>query len=377
MRICFIHHPNDSYIRDRIGYFATNGHEVISISFGRDKSISMPENVKVIRMRSNLICYNLLKRFMHAELIKHITKNYNVDILHIVNVINGVYAKFSCSKKIVIENIGSDVIITPNKYPILKYLYKHFYRYADSVIQDSKLAQNHGIMYGASEKFNKIIEYGINFNKFNTSVNKGRARNVLNISDSQKMIFSSRGGYKQGASWEETNSIYNLDIIIKSIPLVKKYFPDVCFVFSNSGDRSFSNAAAKLLSNLNVENNVVFTGRLDHNNEVPFYTKDADLVISVPSTDSSPLSVYEAMACKTPVIISDLPWFRDKFDRERDLVVVPLKDFEKLAEAIIQVLSGQKTVDVDSAYEKVFNNINYSTENKKLERLYEHILAFC
>jgi hypothetical protein len=56
---------------------------------------------------------------------------------------------------------------------------------------------------------------------------------------------------------------------------------------------------------------------------------------------------------------------------------VPLKDFEKLAEAIIQVLSGQKTVDVDSAYEKVFNNINYSTENKKLERLYEHILAFC
>jgi uncharacterized protein YlzI (FlbEa/FlbD family) len=48
---------------------------------------------------------------------------------------------------------------------------------------------------------------------------------------------------------------------------------------------------------------------------------------------------------------------------------------QKLADAIIQILNGKKTVDVDSAYEKVYQNINYETENKKLERLYETLLT--
>lgn len=375
MRICFIHHPNDSYIRDRIEYFSDNGHDVISISIGKHKGINMPKNVKVISLNLNIIGFNLLKRFIFLELIKRVTCNYKVDILHIVNVFNGIYAKFSCSKKTVIQNIGSDVIKVPMKYPIVKIFYRYFYRHADAIIQDSIIAQDHGLNYGASTKFNHVIEYGVNFIKFNSRLQKGIARKYLNLNNKQKMVFSSRGGYKNSASWDETNSIYNLDIIIKSIPAVKKYFPDVCFVFSNSGNVSYQNDAEKLIHDLEIQNNILFTERLDHNNEIPSFTIDADLVISVPNTDSSPLSVYEAMACKTPVIISDLPWYKDKFESDSDVLVVPVRDVEKLSYAIIQILCGEKAVDVDSAYDKVFKNINYLIENKKLEMLYEQILS--
>ena len=116
-------------------------------------------------------------------------------------------------------------------------------------------------------------------------------------------------------------------------------------------------------------------GNLDQKTKLPFYYRDADVVISIPSSDSSPASVYESMACKTPVIVSDLPWYQGKFEKDRDMVVVPVRDVEKLANAIIQVLSGEKTVNVDSAYEKVLININYETENGKLEKLYEKILS--
>jgi len=98
-------------------------------------------------------------------------------------------------------------------------------------------------------------------------------------------------------------------------------------------------------------------------------------VVSVPSSDSSPSSVYEAMACKTPVILSDLPWHQGKFEKDQDMVVVPVRDVERLAEAIIQIFSGEKTVDVNSAYEKVLKNINYEIENRKLEKLYQRILG--
>jgi len=82
------------------------------------------------------------------------------------------------------------------------------------------------------------------------------------------------------------------------------------------------------------------------------------------------------MACKTPVIISDLPWYKDKFEKNHDMVVVPVRNVEKLADAIIKVLNGEQTVDVDSVYEKVFRNINYKTENFKLEKLYYKIMEY-
>ena len=60
---------------------------------------------------------------------------------------------------------------------------------------------------------------------------------------------------------------------------------------------------------------MIFTGRLDHNKEIKYYYADADVCVSIPSSDSSPFSVYEAMATKTPVIVSDLPWVSENFDK--------------------------------------------------------------
>jgi glycosyltransferase involved in cell wall biosynthesis len=130
-----------------------------------------------------------------------------------------------------------------------------------------------------------------------------------------------------------------------------------------------------LIHELGIEDHLLVTGQIDHTGTMPFYCRDADVVVSVPSSDSSPASVYEAMACKTRVIISDLPWYRGKFEKDRDMIVVPARNVEKLADAIIQVLSGEKKVDIQSAYEKVFKKINYQTENGKLEKLYQRILG--
>ena len=107
---------------------------------------------------------------------------------------------------------------------------------------------------------------------------------------------------------------------------------------------------------------------------MPFFFKDADVVVSVPSSDSSTFSVYEAMACGRPVIITELPWYHGKFVKDRDLVTVPVRNVEKLANAILDILEGRKTLDLASAYKKVFDHLNYETENQKLEALYERIL---
>jgi hypothetical protein len=98
------------------------------------------------------------------------------------------------------------------------------------------------------------------------------------------------------------------------------------------------------------------------------------LSCSVGLIHSSPRSVYESMACGTPVIVTELPWYHGKFEKDLDLLTVPIKDSSELANNILQILNGNNTLDLDSAYQKVNKNINMVNHSKKLESLYYKIL---
>ena len=50
---------------------------------------------------------------------------------------------------------------------------------------------------------------------------------------------------------------------------------------------------------------------------MPDVYRAADVVVSIPSSDSSPRSVWEALACGRPVVVSDLPWAREELAHGR------------------------------------------------------------
>jgi glycosyltransferase involved in cell wall biosynthesis len=71
--------------------------------------------------------------------------------------------------------------------------------------------------------------------------------------------------------------------------------------------------------------------------QMPDVYRAADVVVSIPSSDSSPRSVWEALACGTPVVVSDLPWARDELEAGQSALVVSL-EAERVADAIVRVL---------------------------------------
>jgi glycosyltransferase involved in cell wall biosynthesis len=71
------------------------------------------------------------------------------------------------------------------------------------------------------------------------------------------------------------------------------------------------------------------------------YYQAADVCLSIPSSDSSPRSVWEAMACGCPVVVSDLPWVRELIAPGRDALVVPVEP-EAVAAAILRVLDDRE-----------------------------------
>ena len=367
MKICFLIKPYDYYMHLRVRFLIERGHEVYSIYFasknmGAHSSIDWSDSVSLGRSSTLFVKY--LNRFLFPHQVTQFTNKHDIDIFHVNGMLNSFYFPFSNAKRQVIENQGSDVLIAADLYPIFKLFYRIYYGFVDGVVQDSEIVQRKGLMLGAPDENNEIIEIGVDFRVFNPNVEYGKARKELGLSDGDKMIFSSRG----------LKSLYNLEIVLKAIPSVISSEKHVKFVFA-SHILGFMEKYGSLIKQLGIEDNVILAGQLNHTETMPYFCKDADVMVSVPSSDSSPLSVYEAMACKTPVIISDLSWYEGKFEKDRDMIVVPARDVEKLAAAIIQVLNGERMVDVDSAYQKVYKNINFEIENRKLEKLYEKILS--
>jgi glycosyltransferase involved in cell wall biosynthesis len=65
-------------------------------------------------------------------------------------------------------------------------------------------------------------------------------------------------------------------------------------------------------------------GHVDYE-RMPDYYRVADACVSIASSDSAPRSVFEAMACGAPCVLSDLPWVHEQIGNEREALIVPIE----------------------------------------------------
>ena len=363
MKIAFLHNSNDPYTLQRIKYFIAKKHTVYSILFPSEKDQIKINGLNVLKLPDlKLNNIFMLKRIIYFFHIYILTKDLKLDILHVVNAQTIVLSFFGKSKKKIIENQGSDVLLIPKKYHWIKYIYNFFFKYIDGVIQDSFVSKKAGIKYGAPSKNNKVINIGVNLSTFDYKIKRGLARKIIGLNKDDLMIFSSRG-YKE---------LYNIDIIIKSIKKVKKIFKNVKYVFALDINQ-IGLEDIKYIEKNNLKKNIIFTGYIPHN-QMPSYYRDSDLVLSVPSSDSSPFSVYESMAMKTACIVTDLPWVEENFVINRHLFTVPVRDVDSLAKKIVHFFNSKAILNLEEAYEIINNKINFLNENKKLEKFYLELL---
>ena len=96
----------------------------------------------------------------------------------------------------------------------------------------------------------------------------------------------------------------------------------------------------------------------------------ADLVVSVPSSDSSPKSVYEAMFCKKPIVVSDLKWTYEILD-ERCIARVDARDSEKLSMAIIEIITHTSHAEklADNALLVAHEHFDYKNNMIRMETI--------
>jgi glycosyltransferase involved in cell wall biosynthesis len=97
---------------------------------------------------------------------------------------------------------------------------------------------------------------------------------------------------------------------------------------------------ASLSRSLKIDDIVDFLGIIA-NEDVPAKMREADIVI-IPSRheypEGLPLTIYEALSARTPIVASDHPMFRDALVDGESAVIFPAGNVDRLAHAISRLL---------------------------------------
>jgi len=210
------------------------------------------------------------------------------------------------------------------------------------------------------EKKIEIIPNGIDLSEYGNQPHKRTFKKKFGIGEDERTVLY----------LGRIHRIKGIDIFVKAFASVIEKLDDVKLVVVGPDDGYLGELEA-LTKVLKIEDKVLILGPLYGKNKLEAYV-DAD-VYALPSRyETFPMSVLEAVACGTPVILTEncgiTEYFRDKVG----LVVNP--DSNHLREALLEILLDQDKQDsFRESCNTVIEEFSISKTVSKLEEVYEEI----
>ena len=154
--------------------------------------------------------------------------------------------------------------------------------------------------------------------------------------------------------------------IIKTLPILKKYFPTLVYLHLGCGDTL--DEEIKLARELGVDDCVRFCGnQLD----VRSYLVCSDMYIMTSKFEGISLTTIEAMACHIPCILYNVPGLKD-FNRDFETSLLISEDIEILAKSIIDLYNNpqKQAFLIKNAHKNIYLKYAMETNARKMFELY-------
>ena len=121
--------------------------------------------------------------------------------------------------------------------------------------------------------------------------------------------------------------------------------------------------------------NVILHGKKTKKDLINFY-KNADIFILTSDIEAMPLVFLEAMACKIPVIATDIVGVASEVIQNNCGIIVKPRDSQALAEAIIRLLKNPKLAKKMGENGRILVEEKYGWEKiaKKVVKIYEEVI---
>lgn len=359
MKICFLAPANSIHSHRWIQYFAGRGHDVHWVTL-HPSCFDMQQEINLYQIkRCSLLplnCFDMISQ------IKKLLRKINPDILHIHSL--GAYGlgAFGGFRPFVATAWGSDILNAMNVFLKKKYV-QYILREAACIVCDGYHMHEAIVNLGADPKKINLNFFGTDTSKFCPAPKDKILRDRLKIFD-YPTIISTRNLYP----------VYNLETLIKSVPLVLKEIPNAKFLIVGMGPEK--NLLKELAESLDVSRSISFLGEV-RNSELPNYLTSSDIYVSTALSDGGiSASIKEAMACELPVIITDSCDNRKWIIDGENGFIFPAKESVKLAEKIIFLIKNKQIRDKFGGLGRkiIQEKHDYYTEMKKMENVYYKII---
>ena len=289
--------------------------------------------------------------------IKSIVKKFNPDIVIAERTTSyGYLAALSGIKPVVIAQQGITDLWPQNSplYIFKKILQDYAFKKADLIHAWGNVMENH--MKESKVDMSKVmvLPKGINLDYFEFKDNHN---------DSMIHAIVTRALQPE----------YQHDLIMKAFSIVKQ--KNIPFKLTIIGDGTELKKLKCLAKELNIGNEVIFSGKIDNNN-IPKFLRQANFYISMPITEGVSSSLFEAMACGCYPIVSDLPGNRSWISQKENGILVPSENAFKLAEEIEWAFKNNEITKNAIIKNRKFveENANYKTNMKKIALTYHNLI---
>jgi glycosyltransferase involved in cell wall biosynthesis len=166
---------------------------------------------------------------------------------------------------------------------------------------------------------------------------------------------------------------YRHDSILKTFGILNQKGID--FSLTIVGDGTRLQFLKDLAKELQIENKVIFTGRIP-NTELPKLLQQSNIYISMPITEGVSASLFEAMACNCYPIVSDIPGNQSWITHRENGQLITIDDIEMLAEELIWSFENSESLNHAIIQNRKFveKNANYNINMKTIATKYHQLL---
>ena len=161
--------------------------------------------------------------------------------------------------------------------------------------------------------------------------------------------------------------------LVKAMPKILQSLPDTILVFVGGG--SDVESAKKLAKDLGVYDNIKFMQNIPQETLDQYYA-EATIYISPSHGEGFSLTIAEAGQVGTPVIATDVTGNNEIVEHDKSGLLVPAKDPEKMAEAVIYLLKNPEKAELfaNNLETRIKNDFSLESLASKTTKFYNDVI---
>jgi glycosyltransferase involved in cell wall biosynthesis len=228
-------------------------------------------------------------------------------------------------KPLIVSTMGGDILPEQGYRGVHRPLVRALLDRADIITTKSDFMDTALSNIGDYQARLRRVTWGIDLDRFRPDRDTTYLRRRWHIPENDLVFFDSRGA----------KPLYNKHIILAAFAryLLGHNPPATLLISEQNADATYLAQLKQQVHNLHIAGRVRFAGTIPYQ-EMPDYFNLATAVISIPSSDGLPQTIYETMACGTLMIMSNLPQYIGVVIEGITARLVPYDNSEAVAEAM-------------------------------------------